>query len=177
MCGNQNTRVEEKPHLITGEREACDLICPYSRGHGLAKLPPCACRGDEPQQHLQDLQTAKLGRCLLCSREYAIALGTRGSIRETQGLPQAPLWVKCKCVRRKRGESKAKYGLGQSPETGSSSGSSVFQIFCPAEVPLSLPVRPLSEGTSNFCECLELQPGNYLQEIFILLSVKSIESD
>lgn len=170
------SEVEQKAHLITSESESCDLVSPYSRGHGLAKLPPCACRGDEPQQQCRTCkQPSWAGIC--CAAEDMPYLwgqnkiNPRSSIRETQGLPQTPLWVKCKCVCRKRGESKAKHRLGQSPVGGLSSGSSGFRIFCPAEVPLPLPVPPLAKGNSNFYECLELQPGNCLQEIFILLSV------
>lgn len=42
---------EQNPHLLTSESKDCDLVSLSSLGCGLAKLPPCACRGDEPQPH------------------------------------------------------------------------------------------------------------------------------
>lgn len=42
---------EQNPHLLTNESKDCDLVSLFSLGCGLAKLQPCACRGDEPQPH------------------------------------------------------------------------------------------------------------------------------
>lgn len=41
----------QNPHLLTSESKDSDLVSLFSLGCGLAKLPPCACRGDEPQPH------------------------------------------------------------------------------------------------------------------------------
>lgn len=44
---------KQNPYLLTSESKGCDLVSLFPLGCGLAKLPPCACRGDEPQPHLR----------------------------------------------------------------------------------------------------------------------------
>lgn len=172
---------EQNQHWITNESKACNLVSwVFLLGHCLAKLLLCAWRVNEP---LPCSRTCKQPSCMehgiiSAADDNATALqAKKKSIQEaapnhqlTQGLWKTSVWVKCKCTCRRQGESKAEQGLLQSPVTVSTSGSSEIWICCPVMVPPPL-CNLLPKGTVIFFYCLELQPGNYLQEIFILLNV------